>query len=180
MEKAIWKILSIKMKHLLLNDNHLSITLNNFEQRSYMKLKKMIKKIFPAIIFLILINSSCAPARRSIAVEDGWDLLGEEKVDFVKDKDILDVHSSYKFTAIRFKVEKHDVKLNDLKVYYQNGDKLEPSMDDILPADQYSREIELSQDGKFITKIEFKYRTPGNIFKGRANVLVFGKRYTGY
>ena len=145
-----------------------------------MKINVLAKKILPAIIFLIMVIASCSPVRRNIAVEQGWDLLGEEKVDFVKDKDVIDVHSSYKFTAIRFKVEKHEVRLNDLKIYFQNGDKLEPSLDDILPADQYSREIDLGQEGKFVNQIEFKYRTTGNVFKGRADVLVFGKRYTGY
>ncbi|MDB5200498.1 MAG: hypothetical protein JWO92_2461 [Chitinophagaceae bacterium] len=145
-----------------------------------MKIYAMIKKILPAIILLMIINSSCAPTRRSISIEEGWDLLGEQKVNFVRDKDIIEVHSTYKFTALRFKVEAHEVRLNGLKIYYQNGDKLEPALDDIIPADQYSKEIELSQDGKFITRIEFTYRTTGNILKGRANVLVFGKRYTGF
>lgn len=145
-----------------------------------MKPDPMIKKIWPVIILLVIINFSCAPARRSISVEEGWDLISERKADFVKDKDVIEVHSTYKFTAIRFKIEKHEVRLNELKIYYQNGDKLEPALDDIIPADQYSREIELAEDGKFVNKIEFKYRTTGNIFKGRANVLVFGKRYTGY
>ena len=139
----------------------------------------MSKKISPIVILFLLIISSCGPSRRSIAIEEGWDLLGERKVDFVIDKDIIDVHSSYRYTTLRFKVEAHDIKLNDLKIYYQNGDKLEPALDDIIPADQYSREIELSRDGKFVTKIEFKYHTTGNILKGRANLLVFGKRYTG-
>lgn len=140
----------------------------------------MIKKIITAIIFLMIINMSCSPARRSLTIEEGWDLLGEKKVDFVKSTDVIEVHSSYKFTAIRFKIEKHEVRLNALKITFQNGDKLEPSLDDVLPADQYSREIELSPEGKFVNKIEFKYRTTGNIFKGRANLLVFGKRYAGY
>ena len=140
----------------------------------------MSKRLLTAVIFLMIINVSCAPARRSISIEAGWDLLGEKKVDFVRSTDALEVHSTYKFTAIRFKIEKREVRLSELKITFQNGDKLEPSLDDILPADQYSREIELSQDGKFVNKIEFKYRTTGNIFKGRANMLVFGKRYTGY
>ena len=145
-----------------------------------MKINLMMKKIPYAIIFLMIINASCGPSRRSISVEEGWDLLGEKKVEFIKSTDVIEVHSSYKFTAIRFKIEKHEVRLYALKITYQNGDKLEPALDDILPADQYSREIELSQDGKFVNKIEFKYRTTGNIFKGRANLLVFGKRYTGF
>lgn len=140
----------------------------------------LMKKILPVIVLMMLIISSCGPTRRSIAIEDGWDLLGEQKVNFIKDKDVIEVHSSYKFTAIRFKVEGHDVRLNGLKIHFQNGDKLEPSLDDIIAADQYSKVIELSQDGKFVNRIEFKYRTTGNVLKGRANVLVFGKRYTGY
>jgi hypothetical protein len=144
-----------------------------------MKINPVIKKILPAIILLMALNS-CGPSRRSIAIEEGWDLLGEQKVNFVRDKDVIEVHSSYKFTAIRFKVEGHDVRLNGLKITFQNGDKLEPSLDDIIAADQYSREIELSADGKFVNTIQFRYRTTGNVLKGRANVLVFGKRYTGY
>jgi hypothetical protein len=140
----------------------------------------MIKKILSAVIFLMIINASCAPPRRTLSVEEGWDLLGEKKVDFVRSTDVIEIHSTYKFTAIRFKVEKHEVRLTGVKISYQNGDKLEPALDDVLPADQYSREIELAQDGKFIYKIEFKYRTTGNIFKGRANMLIFGKRYTGF
>lgn len=138
----------------------------------------MIKKILPAVLLLITLVS-CGPTRRSIAIEEGWDLLGEQKVNFVRDKDILDVHSSHKFTAIRFKVEGKEVRLNGLKIHFQNGDKLEPSLDDIIAADQYSREIEISQDGKFVNRIEFRYRTTGNVLKGRANVLIFGRRYTG-
>ena len=140
----------------------------------------MIKKILSAVMFLVIINASCAPPRRTLALEEGWDLLGEKKVDFIRSTDVIEIHSAYKFTAIRFKVEKHEVRLTGVKISYQNGDKLEPALDDVLPADQYSREIELAQDGKFIYKIEFKYRTTGNIFKGRANMLIFGKRYTGF
>ena|SRR5258705_3272006 len=140
----------------------------------------MIKKILSAVMFLVILNASCSPPRRTLALEEGWDLLGEKKVDFVRSTDVIEIHSTYKFTAIRFKVEKHEVRLTGVKISYQNGDKLEPALDDVLPADQYSREIELAQDGKFIYKIEFKYRTTGNIFKGRANMLIFGKRYTGF
>lgn len=139
----------------------------------------MIKSTASFLLILMMITTSCGPTRRSIAIEDGWDLLGEQKVNFVRDKDVIEVHSTYKYSAIRFKVEGHDVRLNELKVFFQNGDKLEPSLDDIIVAEQYSREIELAQDGKFVYKIEFRYRTTGNLFKGRANVLVFGKRYAG-
>src|SRR6266705_7169068 len=121
-----------------------------------------------AFFSMILIMASCGPTRRSIAIEQGWDLLGELKADFVRDKDAIEVHSSNKFTDIRFKVEKREIRLNNLTVFYQNGDKLSPALDDIIPADQYSRDIEIAPDGKYIYKIEFKFRTMGNVLKGRA------------
>ncbi len=139
----------------------------------------MIKKILPVIAFLMILISSCGPTRRSISIEEGWDLIGERKVNFVVDKDIIDVHSTSKFTAIRFKVEGKDVRINELKIHLQNGDKLEPSLDDVIAADQYSKEILLTEDGKFVNRIEFRYRTTGNVLQGRANVLVFGKRHKG-
>jgi hypothetical protein len=124
--------------------------------------------------------SGCGSSRKTIVVEDGWELLGQQKVNFVRDKDELDVSTEGRYTAIKFMVEEHSVHINDLKVYFSNGDKLDPSMDDELPADQYSRIIELGREGRVIDKLGFKYRSTGNILKGRANVLVFGRKYDPY
>ena len=133
------------------------------------------------LLLSAVIVSSCGTSRRSVGIEEGWELLGEKKVNFVRDKDDLSVRSRNQFTAIRFKVEDRDVRLNDLKIIFQNGDKLEPALDDVITAGQSSRIIELAADGRYIDRIEFKYRTTGNILKGRANVLVLGKRYNpGY
>ncbi len=121
--------------------------------------------------------SSCSSSRRSIPVEDGWELLGEEKVNFVRDKDEVVVVSQSLFTDIRFRVEDREVRIADLKISFQNGDKLEPSIDFVVMANQNSRNIELAADGRAISKIEFTYRTTGNMLKGRANVLIYGKRY---
>ena len=132
---------------------------------------------FLFFIFLTLITTSCSNTRRSIGIEEGWELLGESKVNFIKDQDQIDVNNSNRFTAIRFKVEKRNIRLKELHIVYQNGDKLDPLVSENIVADQYSRDIELSLEGKSIRSINFNYRTTGNILKGRANVLVFGKRY---
>ena len=140
----------------------------------------MFKKnyLIPAfILFAIIISASCSSSRKTLAIEEGWDLVGETKVNFVRDRETITVYNTNRYTSLRFKVEKRDVRLNDVKIVYQNGDKLSPTLDDNLVADQYSREIELGPEGKNVRSIEFKFRTTGNVLKGRANVLVFGKRY---
>lgn len=137
------------------------------------------KQKFAGLILLAIIFStlSCSSSRRSIAIEEGWELLGESQVNFVRDRDQVDVLSSNLFTAIRFKVENRDVHMNELHVVFQNGDKLDPVINDNISADQYSRDIQLGPEGKAVRSIDFRYRTTGNVLKGRANVLVFGKRY---
>jgi hypothetical protein len=136
--------------------------------------------IIPALALFAfsLLITSCSSSRKSIPVEQGWDLLGEQKVNFVRDRDAITVYNTNRYTAIRFKVENKEIILNDLKIVYENGDKLTPTISDKIGADQYSREIELGPEGKSIRTIEFKFRSTGNLLKGRANVLVYGKRYT--
>ena len=143
--------------------------------------KKLMKKILQAktmvVVALLMLLASCSSSRRSIAIEEGWELLGEEKVDFIRDKDEILVRSRSPFTAVQFKVEDKEVRLNYLKIHFQNGDKLEPNLNDIIGADQASPIIQISAEGRQIDKIEFKYRSVGKIFGSRANVLVLGKKF---
>lgn len=130
-------------------------------------------------LFAVTSLISCGSSR-TVAVEEGWELLDERKVNFVRDKDEIKVTSRNQFTAIKFRVEDKDVRINELKIYFANGDKLEPSLDAIISAGQESKIIELGRQGRDIDRIEFKYRSTGNLLDGRANVLVFGKRFSLY
>ncbi|MFL5739165.1 MAG: hypothetical protein ACJ75B_03030 [Flavisolibacter sp.] len=138
------------------------------------------KKSFTGSVLLLLsifMLISCGSSRKSIGVEQGWDLIADKKVNFVRDKDDIPVHSRDQYTALRFKVEDHNIHISELKIYFQNGDKLEPNIDADVNAGQYSRDIELSNDGRYVDRIEFKYHTLGSVLHGRAQVLIFGRRY---
>jgi len=141
------------------------------------------KALYFTGVFLsaILLLTSCGSSRRTVGIEEGWELLSERKVNFVRDKDEIEIKSRHMFTAIRFAVEDREVQINELKIFFQNGDKLEPALNETINAGQSSRIIDIALEGRYIDKIEFRYRTTGNVLKGRANVLVFGKRYNpGY
>lgn len=140
-----------------------------------------IPSLLPFLMVLVWAISACTSSRLSIGIEEGWELLGEEKVNYVRDRDELDVRSRNQYTAIRFIVEEREIRLNDLKITYQNGDQLTPAVDETIPAGQTSRIIELAAEGKYIDKIEFAYRTTGNVLKGRGKVIILGRRYNpGY
>lgn len=129
------------------------------------------------IFSLIFVTISCGSSTRTIAVEEGWELLGESKANFVRETDVINVNSRNQFTDIRFKVEKRDIKLSDLKITFDSGDRLQPAVDENIQAGQESKLIELAKDGRTITKIEFRYRTTGSVVKGQAKIIVLGKRY---
>lgn len=128
-----------------------------------------------AIILLSFV--SCNTTRNSIAIEEGWELIGESKVNFGRDRDVIDIVNANRYTAVRYKVMYKDVRIQDMKVVFPNGDKLTPIVNANLVEGQYSKDIELGADGKQIRSIEFSYRSKGSIFRGRAKVLVFGRRF---
>jgi len=142
-----------------------------------------VKKVLHLAVFAGLVSflfSACGSSRRAFGIEEGWELLGERKVNFVRDKDVFEVSSRNLYTAIRFYVEDKDVHINDLKIQFENGDKIQPALDEVIKAGEQSRIIDLAADGRIISNIEFKYRSMGSILQGRANVLIVGRRYNPY
>lgn len=107
----------------------------------------------------------------------GWQVIGETKADFVRETDIIRVYSVDRFTDIRFRVDDRAIKISDMTIYFENGDKLTPNIGDVIQAGDYSRNINLADNGKKLSRVEFKYRTTGNILKGRAKVTLIGKPY---
>ncbi|MFT3979994.1 MAG: hypothetical protein QM687_05950 [Ferruginibacter sp.] len=134
----------------------------------------LLSTLFVTITFIF---AGCSSSSRTIAIEEGWDLIGETKVNFVRDRGSVDVMNTNLYTAIRFKVEKKPIRLKSLNIVFPNGDKLAPLVDAEIEADQFSREITVAPEGRNIRSIDFNYRSKGNILKGRAKVLIFGKRY---
>ena len=132
------------------------------------------------LLFLFVLTMASCSSSRTIAVEEGWELLDDRKVNFVRDKDVIEVQSRNQFTGIEFRVEDRDIRINEVKIYFDNGDKLEPAIDEEISAGERSRFIEFGRDVRYINKIEFKYRTTGSVLKGRAHVLTFGRKYDLY
>ena len=138
------------------------------------------QKYFIAIICfsLILLITSCSSSKKNILNPADWLTIGETKANFVREKDVIKVYSIDKFTDIRFRVEDRAVKISDMTIYYENGDKLSPNIDEVIEPGAYSRIINLADNGKKLDRIEFKYRTTGSVLKGRSKIILLGKPYS--
>src|SRR5215203_6554897 len=92
-----------------------------------------------ALAALLSLNLSCGSSRKTLVMEEGWELIGETKVNFIKDKDEVLVDSTKLYTMLRFKVEDREIRLEEVKVYFTNGDKLEPNIAEAIKPAEYSK-----------------------------------------
>jgi hypothetical protein len=79
-----------------------------------------------ALSLLLVGLVSCSSTRKSIAIEEGWELIGESKANFVRDRDVIDVVNANCYTTVRYKVLNKDVRIQDMKVEFPSSDKLTP------------------------------------------------------
>lgn len=104
-----------------------------------------------------------------------WKFIGDKKVNFLIDRDVIHVTGNDNFSQIKLKVTEGPVHILDMDIYFENGDKFDVSIRNKIPRGGESRVIDLPGGSRSIKKIEFWYETKG-FLKGRGRVSVWGKR----
>lgn len=104
----------------------------------------------------------------------GWTLLGEQTVSGKADLDRIVIgKDDGKFRQLTIVVLDSDLQMNDLVVFFGNGDTFNPKLKQFFKDGSRTRVIDLPRKRRFIDKIEMSYgNLPGG---GRARVQVWGK-----
>lgn len=105
---------------------------------------------------------------------NAWEVLGSRSVRYGTDHDVISVSSDKWYQGVYFKVTDAPIKINDMKVYFDNGDKFDVSIRGMIKQNGHSRTIELPGGQRRITKVEFSYETLGSN-RGTANLALWGK-----
>ncbi len=103
-----------------------------------------------------------------------WEVLGSRSVRYNTDHDVITVSSDKWYKGIYFKVTGAPIKINDMKVYFDNGDKFDVSIRSMIRENGHSRTIELPGGERRITKVDFSYETMGSN-RGTATLTLWGK-----
>ena len=103
-----------------------------------------------------------------------WSLIGEKKVSFLVDHDVIHVTGNANYRQIKLKVKDGPVHILDMDVHFENGDKFDVALKQKFPKGGESRVIDLPGSSRNIRKIEFWYETKG-LRKGRGTVQVWGQ-----
>ncbi len=132
-----------------------------------------------AFIAFLLVLTGIFAAGDAFARPGDWELLGEKRVGFIVDRDVIRVgRSEGRFRSIKLRVQDNDIEILDLKVIYANG-----QVDD-LPVRQFIRQggetraIDLKGEARAIREIQVLYRSRPSL-KGQALLKVFGQEARG-
>lgn len=106
--------------------------------------------------------------------EEGYQLLGERRVDFGADRDTIEVTASEgKFTAIVIGVVEGELEMWNIKVEFGNDESFSPELRANFDQKSRSRVIDLPGEARVIKKVSFAYKS--KIGEGKATVKLFGR-----
>jgi len=155
--------------------------------RSYLRRVEMVYRSRPSFRGQAIIKVYGETARRpggpgkpvGFKPHDDWLLLGEQKVGFGVDKDVINVRHAEDwfrnraFRMLHFVTEDNDLHLMSLRIVYFNGFTEEIRVDKQIRAGGHVA-VDLRGDKSFLRRIEMTYRSKPS-FRGQATVKVYGE-----
>ena len=105
--------------------------------------------------------------------EGEWEKLGQKEAGRKEERDVIEVTSPYRFTALSFRVEEGDVEIDDVKVTFEGDDKpFSPDTKLRFREGERSGKIDLPGQSRVVKRVRFLYRSTGS---KRAVIQLFGK-----
>jgi hypothetical protein len=107
-----------------------------------------------------------------------WVLLGERRVSFKAERDVIDLKQAEDwwrdrgFKRLHLIAERSDIHLMSLRLVYMNGFSEDFNVDRLIREGQ-DQPIDLRGERKYLQRIEFTYRSRRS-FEGRAVMKVYG------
>lgn len=107
--------------------------------------------------------------------QNRWRFIADKNVRYGPDHDVIHVTGNDNYRQLKLRVTDAPLKINDMKVHFENGETYDVSIRNQIRQGGESRVIDLPGGSRSIRKIEFWYSTVG-VLKGTARVAVWGKR----
>ncbi|MGL5113533.1 MAG: hypothetical protein ACRC6O_12950 [Flavobacterium sp.] len=103
-----------------------------------------------------------------------WEKIGTQTVQKTGERDDFRPSNRSSFSALKVIVRKNTVNFNKMTIFFENGQRQDVELRNIIKDGGESRVINLSFKRR-IDKIQFEYRTR-NLVGSRAEVEVWGRR----
>jgi hypothetical protein len=135
-----------------------------------------IMKKAAALSLLVSLSAFVFGQKPAIVKNDdaGWQKIGEIRAGFRTRSESILVLGADDFSSIKLKVNDAPIHIDQVQVFYENGEMEEVDVDDELQAGDETREISLRGGDQEIKKVAFTYRTLANNDSKQAEVELHG------
>lgn len=104
----------------------------------------------------------------------GWHKIGEVKASFKMENESISVLGADRFKSIKLKVTDAPINIENVRVFYENGESEEVNVRSELKAGAETRVIDLKGSSQELKKIVFTYKTLPNAKEEKAHVELYG------
>ena len=132
---------------------------------------KKFRLLFAALPLLLMSFSFTADQIRP----GKWKFIADKNVRYGPDHDVIIVTGNDNYSQLRLKVTDAPLKINDMKIHFENGNVFDVSIRSQIAKGGQSRVIDLPAGSRSVRKVEFWYSTIGTN-QGTARVALWGKR----
>lgn len=140
---------------------------------------KLMKNKFVIAAFMIISVAFGASAQK-VAIETdskaGWHKIAETVANLKSDRDEVLVTGADHFKAIRLKVTDAPVEITDLTVVFENGQKQDIQVRNLIKAGDQTRVIDLEGQNRAIKKIVIMYKSAPTGDHDKARVEIWGMK----
>lgn len=108
----------------------------------------------------------------------GWSKIGETIVNFEHQRNEIKILSQDKFTKLKYVIKLAPVEMDELVVFYKNGDQQNFLIEEKIKSEGYSQILELNGQERFISSVIFQSNTVPYMRENkdtRAIIEVWGK-----
>jgi hypothetical protein len=139
-------------------------------------MKKFLSTALPAIVVaLLLIPALSFTPLKNTATAQAWSKLGERKVNFKADRDVISGRWDGWFRALQIKVRGGSVNMQKMEVYYRNGQTEPIELKNNFTDGSESRVIDLPGARRLIEKVVFWYESTGTTTGSKPVVELWGR-----
>jgi hypothetical protein len=126
-----------------------------------------------SLMVLVLCGIATLPAA---ARDDEWVLLGEQRVQFPADRDVIRLsRRDGRFSAIALRVRGGTIRIFKVTVTYGNGEREVLDYGETVRDGDRTRPMDLRGEGRFIQEIELNYGAPPTALFMQPQVEVYGR-----
>lgn len=138
----------------------------------------MKNKILIAVLAIVALGYTATAQKVAVETDNtaGWHKIAETVANLKMDRDEVLVTGADHFKSIKLRVTDAPVEITDLTVVFENEQKQEIEVRNLIKAGDHTRVIDLDGQNRAIKKVIIKYKTVPTGENDKARIEIWGMK----